>query len=97
MYYLRKNNYFPRNIQIIWTYNQIVGNFTVIIAYYFFLSSFSLLPHLGACSRLWSIGLSFLSFLIRDRRQDSLDGWSARRKALYLYTNIEKHTHIHKH
>jgi hypothetical protein len=30
-----------------------------------FLSS-SLLPHLGACSRFWSIGLSFLGFLIRD-------------------------------
>jgi hypothetical protein len=30
----------------------------------------SLLPHLGACSRFWSIGLivSFLSFLIRDSR-----------------------------
>jgi hypothetical protein len=27
-----------------------------------------LLPHLGACSRFWSIGLSFLSFLIRDSR-----------------------------
>jgi hypothetical protein len=27
----------------------------------FFFSS-SLLPHLGACSRFWSIGLSFLSF-----------------------------------
>jgi hypothetical protein len=26
----------------------------------------SLLPHLRACSRFWSIGLSFLSFLIRD-------------------------------
>jgi hypothetical protein len=30
--------------------------------------SSSLLPHLGACSRFWSIGLSFLSFLIRDSR-----------------------------
>jgi hypothetical protein len=30
--------------------------------------SFSLLPHLEACSRFWSIGLSFLSFLIRDSR-----------------------------
>jgi hypothetical protein len=31
-------------------------------------SSSSLLPHVGACSRFWSIGLSFLSFLIRDSR-----------------------------
>jgi hypothetical protein len=27
-----------------------------------------LLPHLGACSRFWSIGLSVLSFLIKDSR-----------------------------
>jgi hypothetical protein len=36
--------------------------------------SFLVAPTLGACSRFWSIGLSFLSFLIRDSRQDSLDG-----------------------
>jgi hypothetical protein len=28
----------------------------------------SSLPNFGACSRFWSIGLSFLSFLIRDNR-----------------------------
>jgi hypothetical protein len=28
----------------------------------------SLVPHLGACSRFWSIGLTFLSFLIGDSR-----------------------------
>jgi hypothetical protein len=37
--------------------------------YPFFSSSSSLLlPHFEACSRFWSIGLSFLSFLIRDSR-----------------------------
>jgi hypothetical protein len=36
--------------------------------------SFLVAPTLGACSRFWSIGLSFLSFLIRDSRLDSLDG-----------------------
>jgi hypothetical protein len=30
--------------------------------------SSSLFPHFGACSRFWSIGLSFLSFFIRDNR-----------------------------
>jgi hypothetical protein len=38
--------------------NRLIDNF----------SSSSLLPHLGACSRFWSIGLSFLSFLIKDSR-----------------------------
>jgi hypothetical protein len=42
--------------------------------------SSSLLPHVGAYSRFWSIGLSFLSFLIKDSRYDSLDGWLAHRK-----------------
>jgi hypothetical protein len=35
-----------------------------LICYFFFLPRCS--PHLGACSRFWSIRLSFLSFLIRD-------------------------------
>jgi signal recognition particle subunit SEC65 len=39
------------NLMFLWTQQK-----------YFFSSS--LLPHLGACSRYWSIGLSFLSFLI---------------------------------
>jgi hypothetical protein len=45
-------------------------------------------------SRFWSIGLSFLSFLIRDSRQESLDGWSARRKASTC-TQTQKHAHTY--
>jgi hypothetical protein len=43
----------------------ITGSFCMCL--FFFISS-SLLTHLGACSRFWSIGLSFLRFLIRDSR-----------------------------
>jgi hypothetical protein len=39
----------------------------IIITVTHMLSS-SLLPHLGVCSRFWSIRLSFLNFLIRDSR-----------------------------
>jgi hypothetical protein len=45
-----------------------LGNTYHTINYYNLFFTFSLLPHLGACSRFWSIGLSFVSFLIRDSR-----------------------------
>jgi hypothetical protein len=50
-------------------YSVTIFNINVAITELLFFSS-SLLPHLGACSRFWSIGLSFLSFLIRDSRYD---------------------------
>jgi hypothetical protein len=49
---------------------------------------------LPRCSRFWRIGLSFLSFLIRDSRQDSLDGWSARRKDSTC-TQTQKNAHTY--
>jgi hypothetical protein len=62
-----------------------------------FFSSSSLLPHVGACSRFWSIGLIFNQYLNQGRSVGLLGRVISSSQGIYLYTNTEKHIHIHKH
>jgi hypothetical protein len=65
--------------------------------------SSSLLPHLGACSTLGSLlpllehRAEFPQFLNQGQSVGLLGRVISSSQGLYLYTNTEKRTHIHKH
>jgi hypothetical protein len=62
-----------------------------------FVFSSSLLPHLGACSRFLEHRAEFSQFLNQGQSVGLLGRVISSSQGLYLHTNTEKRTHIHKH
>jgi hypothetical protein len=63
----------------------------------FFSLSSSLLPHLGACSRFLEHRAESPQFLDQGQSVGLLGRVISSSQGLYVYTNTEKRTHIHKH